>query len=466
MTLHEEITALLQGDVTDQERVAELMHVLAVSPEKRSIFIEQIQLSRALTSLAGSVTPPRKADQAIWQGLAAIDAAIAGTAPDASPAPAEPPSTPAAKPGFGSRGGAAAASILLMALLFSVTYLFQSGNATSDRNGAGMRDQRDAHRMAAADETTLGSAFMATEAAHLQSLTDLRSQLSELAARNQGLQHQMEVLRSRGTSVRVVYRDRPVTNRVDLRDTNGNAPRLQTTQPANPQQLQSEPQIPNGTSIAIASVEPRMSHGGTQHPVDGAAPLEEAKPLAMNASSPLDEDAPTAIGPWQVGVRDQFRLSLPRVYGLAGNRTILFDKELSVSYQFGGGNSLLSAMRLSLAAGETQFSQIYHTNVGGQVQDSIVLQSPSLQYGRLVIAPELVRTTSLTGALELGAGLATSQWRPVGPIASFGVNLEYRPIDRFSINLGSSAWMLWSQHATSTIVSTNLNAHLGFAVGF
>ncbi|MBS1911785.1 MAG: hypothetical protein JST22_07350 [Bacteroidetes bacterium] len=473
MTLHEEITALLQGDVTDPERVAELMHVLAVSPEKQSIFIEQIQLTRALTSLAGSVSPPRKADQAIWQGLAAVDAAIAGTPQDAPVNPSEPGPIPAEKPvagfRFGTRGGAAIASLLLMGLLFGVAYMLPDGMAVGERtNSAG--DERmlsDLVRHAtAADEVMLASAFMATENPQLHSLTDLRSQLDDLNARYLAQTHLVEALRSRGERVRVVYRDRPAADRVDLQDANGNASQDRTTQPAPPKQLESEPRNESRTPVAIARVEPRTPIAAMHRDAGISEQPETARRIAMNASSPLDEAPSSTSGPWQVGVRDQFRLSLPRVYGLAGNRTILFDKELLVSYHFGGENSLLSAMRLSLAAGETQFAQIFHTNVGGQPSDSIVMQSPSLQYARLLLAPELVRTKSVTGALEIGAGLATSQLKPVGPTASFGVNLEYRPIDRFSINVGTSAWMLWSQHLTSTVVSTNLNGHLGFAVGF
>ncbi|HVZ40171.1 MAG TPA: hypothetical protein VHI13_12910 [Candidatus Kapabacteria bacterium] len=475
MTLHEEITALLQGDVTDPERVAELMHVLAVSPEKQSIFIEQIQLTRALTSLAGSITPPRRADHAIWQGLAAVDAAIAGT-PQGAPVNASEPE-PAEKPAagarlgarFGTRGGAAVASLLLMGLLFGVAYMLPGGTGIGERtNSAGSERALPGmvRRATAADEVMLASAFMAAESPQLHSLTDLRSQLADLNARYQAQTHLVEALRSRGERVRVVYRDRPAVDRVDLQDAGGNGPQDRAMQPAAPKQLESEPQGQSQAPVAIARVEPRAPVTSMRSNAGISEQPETARRIAMNGSSPLDEDLPAASGPWQVGVRDQFRLSLPRVYGLAGNRTILFDKELLVSYHFGGENSLLSAMRLSLAAGETQFAQIFHTNVGGQPSDSIVMQSPSLQYARLLLAPELVRTKSVTGALEIGAGLATSQLKPVGPMASFGVNLEYRPIDRFSINVGTSAWMLWSQHLTSTVVSTNLNGHLGFAVGF
>jgi hypothetical protein len=37
MSIHEQITALLDGELADQATVAELMHVLAVSPEKRDL---------------------------------------------------------------------------------------------------------------------------------------------------------------------------------------------------------------------------------------------------------------------------------------------------------------------------------------------------------------------------------------------------------------------------------------------
>ena len=54
----------------------------------------------------------------------------------------------------------------------------------------------------------------------------------------------------------------------------------------------------------------------------------------------------------------------------------------------------------------------------------------------------------------------------IGPIATLGLNMEYRPIDMLSLHAGVSSWLLWTEYANQVYTSTNLNAHLGFALGF
>ena len=81
MSIQEQITALLNGELTDSSRVAELMHVLAVSPEKQTILVEQIRMSRLFGQMAGTITPSRAADEKILGSLAAIDAGLAGAVP-------------------------------------------------------------------------------------------------------------------------------------------------------------------------------------------------------------------------------------------------------------------------------------------------------------------------------------------------------------------------------------------------
>ncbi|MBC8146167.1 MAG: hypothetical protein H7X80_11335, partial [bacterium] len=55
MSIHEKITALLDGELADAGEVAELMHVLAVSPEKRDLLVEQLSLKRHFASSASTV---------------------------------------------------------------------------------------------------------------------------------------------------------------------------------------------------------------------------------------------------------------------------------------------------------------------------------------------------------------------------------------------------------------------------
>src|SRR2546421_6035359 len=90
MTIHEQITALLNGDLAESAQVGELLHVLAVSPEKRALMIEQIRMSRAFTAMGSSLAPSHALDSKLWSGIAAIDAgfppAPSGAAASASTA--------------------------------------------------------------------------------------------------------------------------------------------------------------------------------------------------------------------------------------------------------------------------------------------------------------------------------------------------------------------------------------------
>src|SRR5687768_4004714 len=81
MTIHEQITALLDGELVDGGAVAELMHVLAVSPEKRELLVDQLSMKRYYTASAAQVVPPASADLAIMRGLASVDASVAAGAP-------------------------------------------------------------------------------------------------------------------------------------------------------------------------------------------------------------------------------------------------------------------------------------------------------------------------------------------------------------------------------------------------
>lgn len=452
MTLHEEITALLHGDISDGDRIAELMHVLAVSPEKRALFVEQIQLSRAFTALGASVAPPRTADQAIWQGLAAVDAEMAGgTAQNVSVLGSSGALTPiaAASAPLWGKVFAVIAGLLLMTFVIGVQY-YEWRDAESTRRAASALGTSSAPVTGLRADRDIEAVTLLRD-----SLAALRSRYDVLANEHGRALTEIEALRNRSAAVRIVYRDRVVTPSTVVADT------ARTDAPAEPALLQGGAQVP----VEIADVRRANATSSGDHPLDAQRSSSHA---VAAVGSDLDDELGTGgTGPWQIGVRDNFRLSLPRVYGLAGSRSIIFDKDIFVAYRLGGGDQgMLSSMRLMASGGETQFGQIYHTNLGKIGPDTVVRQSPTLQYARVVLAPELVRARNMSGSIELGAGVAVSRFQAVGPIATFGTNLEYRPIDMISLQAGLSGWMLWGQYRSQAITSTNLNGHLGFAIGF
>lgn len=441
MTIQEQITALLNGDMTDEGHVAELMHVLAVSPEKRALLVEQVAMSRAFTAMGTGVVPPASADLNILKGIAAIDAGLAINTPADAPAPPQAARAKAPAEDAKSRMGMLAPilGVLCLALGLGAGYLLWG------------EDSRPAPQALAAQSTA--AATVDRSAALRDSLALLRSQLLTLGSDHESALRQIDALKNR--PARVVYRDRVITQRHEEA----------------PQAESQESSIPAATLDTTA---PSLNSAELRHALPEQSDMP-ARDLAASSSSttiPVIDDAAGSDeekgeGAWQVGLRDNFRLSLPRVYGLAGNRSILFDKEVVATYRMGAGaEGLLSSFRLGLTAGETQFSQIFHTNTGGVPIDTIIEQSPTLQYLRFLLAPELVRTAQVTGSLELGAGSTMHRFRIVAPLATVGVNLEYRPVDLLSIHAGGSTWLMWTEFRNQIYVSTNLNAHLGFAVGF
>ena len=164
----------------------------------------------------------------------------------------------------------------------------------------------------------------------------------------------------------------------------------------------------------------------------------------------------------QLGVRNNFRLSLPRVYGLTPAPTVLLDREVVGSIALGGADDgLFSRVRAGAAFGQTQFSMVFHSNTGGEEIDTIYEQSPQPFYGRAFLAPELVRFDRFAGLLEVGGGYSGA-----GGFGTVGFNIEYRPLDEIAIHAGASTWLLWTSFREAVDLSTNVNAHLGFMYGF
>lgn len=441
MTIHEQITALLNGDLADDAGIGELMQVLAVSPEKRTLLLEQIRMSRAFGTMGAGVTPPQAADRNIWSGIAAIDnqfGAPQGGAPAAVPIAVPEGGIPlsTAPSRFRSTMLGVVFGLLLLGAGLGMGYLLWNGdNASSVVVQASERGTSDLRALAAMRDS-LGMA---------------KRELGALAGRHQSALLAVDSLSRISARERVVYRDRIV-----------HLPVSDTATASSPSQSDEKPDETSSPSIHTAKLRsaspdlPPARHDGIASRASSTEPIE--------SDELFDDTRPP--GPWQVGLRDLFRLSLPRVYGLSDSRSIFFDKELYMSYRLGSNQDALAAFKIAAAVGETQFSQVYHTNTGGQTADTIIEQSPTLHYGRVMVAPELITMRGFTGALELGAGGTMADGRLFGPVATFGFNLEYRPVDMVALHAGASWWVLWTEFLNQAHISTNLNGHIGFAVGF
>ena len=165
---------------------------------------------------------------------------------------------------------------------------------------------------------------------------------------------------------------------------------------------------------------------------------------------------------FQAGLRNNLRYAVTKVYGQNRQNT-LTDRELYLSMKLSGEGNALSNLRLGVAGGQTEYSFIAHSNTGQERNDTIFKLTRLLWYGRGYVAPQLFtwEQMNLAGALEIGAG-----GTQIGPFGTVGFNLEYIPSDFISVNVGVSAWQLWTQIRNQTNTSTNLNAYWGAAVRF
>ncbi len=445
MSINEEITALLNGDLDDEAHVAELMHVLAVSPERRAMLLQQIRMSRAFSAMSTSITPPRAADQAILAGLASVDQAIAGrTQP-----PADTVQTSVSGTGMVGWLASLIKSVLLMTLGLGMGYLiWHSG--TEQTSSA-----RQNVASAAPEATTLADLHDSLSMAHAR-FTELsathRETLQQLAKASS---HNAGNSQMRAAAHNSAQPQRPGNDAIINQRAIGES-MLRTNTTEGEQQTLEVTMVPQRPTSHIP-------------PPAAITTPSQAQPASYGHTSLLDQyqTEDTEAGPWQVGLRDQFRLSLPRVYGLAGNRSILFDRDLFISYRLNSnGNSPLSALELGASFGETQFSQVYHSGQAGRAANLLIEQSPTVRYGRMMLASELFRTHTFSGDLELGAGATMSETELLGPLGTFGVNLEYRPVDMLAVHVGASSWFLWTEYDGQIYTSTNLNGHIGFALGF
>jgi hypothetical protein len=425
MSIHEQITALLDGELAEPAAVGELMHVLAVSPEKQALLVEQLSLKRRFANAASRIVPPASGDLAIMRGLGAVDAELAATtpAPDATPAPmpVAGASAPMARYLLG------AVSLLLLIGSFGAGYYFRGDGSTT---------------VAGRVAPTIVRVGSAELAGARDSIALLQKQVAAIAASSAEKPGVVTTIRSAPARSRA-QAVAPSASIIDAA--------LDIDQP--------------GTRSGSDHVTRTMLKSRDREPLDVAAPASDrsSRGNAAHDETPIaslvDINEPLGV---QLGFRNYMRLSLPRVYGLAASTTILHDREVVASAELGSdGDGLLARLRAGAAFGQTQFSQVVHTNTGGEAVDTVNEQSPVPFYARAFVAPELVRFEQVTGLLEVGGGYSGS-----GPFNTVGFNVEYRPFGELALHAGASTWVLWSEYNGALNLSTNLSAHLGFMYGF
>ena len=443
MSIHEQITALLDGELIDTSSVGELLHVLAVSPEKRDLLVEQLVLKRRFAASAATIVPPARADLAIMGGLAAIDAGFAGggaaaAANDDALAPV--PIAPRI-PGW---------RMLMYGVMTLVLMLGAFGAGYMLRNDATLVNTSASTTGAPTTGSPVDDAALA---AARDSIARLQRAMATLAA---GQPNTAGAVESRST-----YAPARTPLSSESRTTETRAAESRTTEPRS-----SDSQ----TSVPVAANDRDSDYLIPSHPrgADGESLSRAGRGVTRPGRSPELEPMTALAAPeagpigLQLGVRNNFRLSLPRVYGLTPAPTVLLDREVVGSIALGGADDgLFSRVRAGAAFGQTQFSMVFHSNTGGEEIDTIYEQSPQPFYGRAFLAPELVRFDRFAGLLEVGGGYSGA-----GGFGTVGFNIEYRPLDEIAIHAGASTWLLWTSFREAVDLSTNVNAHLGFMYGF
>jgi hypothetical protein len=438
MTIHEQITAFLNGDLTESSQVGELMHVLAVSPEKRALMVEQIRMSRAFATMGGGVAPSHALDSRLWSGIAAIDAGFPPAPPPAAAGSPSAASILASHPLL-----SAIASILLVGVGVGLGYL----SGASSPSGPSERGRATA----STNGSPNGSALLAELAATRDSLADGRSQLQQLSDAHTRtiaeLERQKSAARQASTprSHEVIrYIDRPAQ-----------------TAPTPPAIAAADLALVAPLTVRPAEIMvPRVI-------LERSAASGELQPVTAPTSTLLPK--PKESRPWQGGFHNSFRVSFPRVYGIpTTSQNILNDNELYGTLRLKGGEAgMFSTFRVGAAVGQTLFSQVYHTNTGGMPVDTIYEQTPALAYARAFIAPEIGTIGDVTTAVELGGGIAGQGFgKIIGPFGTIGLNVEYHPWDLISLHGGLSAWLLWTEFRGQAYTSTNLNIQSGIMFNF
>jgi|GEM_PF-4424510 len=424
MNTHEQIIALLNGDLKNDSDVADLLHILSVSYEKRRTLLKQLQMSRMLNGSARTITPSHAADARLWQSIAAEKAATPSPLPLVE------------RDSFWRRFFSLPAALLLLLLvgistmmgywLRPVTETPRAYDAPSGTMSSQMRGQ-----IQALTETT-DSLQGLLVTAH-DSLALLRTQNSMASGHTPSSQNRVTIFPERRSAAREILR----------------APTAETEELAIPiPKHDRSPSDPMLQAMALRDAPVSLS------------------PLSRPALSSRGEHIPWEDAGersdktrWRAGLRKYMRASFPQMTDLAIQQPPTSDQEIHINYKLLGTER--TDFELGLAAGQMTFAQRFHTMPSSGTQDTIVEQSPPLLYGRAFIGSPLINIGSFSTVLELSAGAAS-----VGPLGMVGLSLEYRPVDLFAVEVGASGWMLATQFRGNTYTSFNLNAHWGLTIGF
>jgi hypothetical protein len=489
MNIHEQIIAFLDGEMRDESQVAELLHVLAVAPEKQRMLIDQVQIRRSFTTFGGGLASPLAADAAILQGLHAIDAGFPSAGPSPSASAAPPPSAPLFRYSPMLMGSVAA---LLITVGGVIGYIFGSGGTTRSDDGVragvaatapatpggvGSHVTTEGARVSSSTgsvASTSGTQMPGTQARGIASgrsgdvgSSTISSGHAATVSVVNGSDGLVVALRDSLSRLRARYASLLAANARETRRiaSSSNIAAVAPRNPVAPASHDVQSVIEHGpvgatTQPTIAAVRPRTIGGGVGTSEFGIAAMT---PPAQMEKRPLT-DAELAVPErvWQIGMRSNFRISFPRIYGIEPRPNALTDREITMTRRLdAGAMGLRMPMRMGIAVGGTQFSESFHTNTGGHQIDTIIEQTPSFFYGRGFIAPELISSENFGASLELGGGGTV-----VGPFATVGLGLEYRALDRVSVDIGLDSWLLWTKLEQQAIMSTNLNAHVGAAMWF
>ncbi len=455
MSIQEQIIAFLDGELNSEADAAELMHVLAVSPEKRNFLIESAQMQRAFGTMGSTITPSTAIDQAILAGIAGIDVGLpAANASHPSELPPEFPSVGTTSTEETSvvrrRGLFGLAGILLVGVGLTVGYLIggdQSSAITSTN---------------AVPATTITSSSVtaspaAVPATSLASVTASDS-LAALREKILSLQNALAARPVR-TIVRYLHGStaterRPIAS-AQMIDSSSHSDIVQPAHPATSMQADERATV---TAVAIQQASPLPPATSSRDTTLLRSSTREASkiPVAEASSNESTERR------WHVGIRNNIRTSLPKIYGLATRQNILTDREIQGGVRFEEGFlGLRTPVGVGAAFGGTRFSQIFQVREGGASVNTVIEQTPNLLYARAWLAPQILSSTAWSGSIEIGGG-----GTEIGPFVSLGLDAEWRPIDLVSVHGGASSWLMWSAAQLQTSLSSNLNGYMGVSYWF
>ena len=428
MNTNYKITALLHGELVSDPEVEELLHVLAVSPEKRSLLLDEIRLSRELLRTKTSLPSPLHGAEGLWSQFVgeSSGASAVSTTGTIIPSPQ-------------SEHQRKTLPILLLLLCGIVGgYLLGSHSMLRESTALFSEEQRsDLLTQSDVSPTTTERLYEEVAPLTAKNHNSTYQLDKELTALHADLQHE---------------RTTAATLRNELQETRDLLKSLQRDY-AKLQEEQGTDRTPSLLSLTKVR-ENQLAQ--TIEPQNVRFSYKSRRPSITLYDFPLSSQP--SVTPWRIETRQFLRTSLPTVQGLHERTSLLSNREIGASLKI-SHQQLPASTRTGIAVGETRFSQVYHTNTGGAPNDTIIEQSPSLLYGRAYIAPELFTDDRITGNVEIGAG-----GTEIGPIGTIGIGVDYKISDHITVQGGLSSWLLWTSFRNQLHTSTNVNAHFGIAI--